>query len=146
MTVEVFDEIEPVVARRGRELSLERPSISLAMADSAAAGAGAAGSDATDVARLRAELEAARAEAVGPRRPRGSEASAAALRHELHALRDDASRTATPLLDEGGARRVSPQCKVCGARVVTSWLDTWSTSSHAHAGGHLFAGGSSAEM
>ena len=111
------------------------------MADSAA------GSDATDVARLRAELEAARAEASSARAAlEASEASAAALRHELHALRDDASRTATPLLDEGGARRVSPQCKVCGARVVTSWLDTWSTSSHAHAGGHLFAGGSSAEM
>ena len=145
--MENFDEIEPVVARRGRDLSLERPSISLAMADSAAGSDSAAASDAADVARLRAELEAARAEASSARAAlEASEASAAALRHELHALRDDASRTATPLLDEGGARRVSPQCKVCGARVVTSWLDTWSTSSHAHTGGHLFAGGSSAEM
>ena len=116
------------------------------MADSAAGSDSAAASDAADVARLRAELEAARAEASSARAAlEASEALAAALRHELHALRDDASRTATPLLDEGGARRVSPQCKVCGARVVTSWLDTWSTSSHAHAG-DLFAGGSSAEM
>ena len=44
------------------------------------------------------------------------------------------------------AGKVLTSGKVCGARVVTSWLDTWSTSSHAHAGGHLFAGGSSAEM
>ena len=88
------------------------------MADSAAGSDSAAASDAADVARLRAELEAARAEASSARAAlEASEASAAALRHELHALRDPASRTATPLLDDGAARRVSPQCKVCGAVV-----------------------------